>query len=288
MQKGGIRMQEKTQIILHEEKKKKRLAVYHSLCLICWIIGPLLFFYYIEAIKSYTYGDSLLYDSDFVLLCLSLFLIIAGIIFFILYRNVKKIKTYEEIERNEICRQQETVRQQQEALLFEHEQNLIKSYAKKKELAGVKEDYRILDLFRNPFFIWRCDDSLCLFPGRFDMKDQFVSYIKINDILYFTVEGQVWVENQVYGGGGGGSNIGGAIVGGLIAGAPGAIIGSRNKINDIYSQSIKHDERKTILQLKEGRFYFTLDSYEILNFIIPDKNLNYINSTAAQSLTPQK
>ena len=108
------------------------------------------------------------------------------------------------------------------------------------------------------------------------------SAIPVSDIQYFAKEGDVQYTSKISGGGGGGSSISGAIIGGLIAGDAGAIIGSRQKIEEIKTETQTFDSRKTVI-----RFYkdseirsWTFDGFEVYNYLlktIPEKDLITIN-----------
>lgn len=95
--------------------------------------------------------------------------------------------------------------------------------------------------------------------------------IEIDKIKYFIVDGQKRYETKIKGGG---SNLGGALVGGAIAGDVGAIIGSRKKIE---SEEVEHDERKIVLvyekndKLIKEKFVYS-DYIDVFEQLIPEKN----------------
>lgn len=102
--------------------------------------------------------------------------------------------------------------------------------------------------------------------------------IDLEDILFFTKEGDVQYTTSISGGGGGGSSIGGAIVGGVIAGEAGAIIGSRKKIEEIKSVENKYDSRESVIRYKKDnkileKRYMGFEIYEFLFKYIPEKDL---------------
>lgn len=104
--------------------------------------------------------------------------------------------------------------------------------------------------------------------------------IPIERIKYYELQGEIVNENRITGGGG--SNIGWAVVGGVIAGGAGAIIGSRNKIDSIKSELITHDNRATYLffndkENKKLQIIFNFNAYKTLNELIPDKAYEIIN-----------
>lgn len=112
-------------------------------------------------------------------------------------------------------------------------------------------------------------------------KDLVYKAISLDNIQYFSKDGDVKYTTTISGGGGGGSSLSGAIVGGLIAGEAGAIIGSRQKINPITSKTETHSTTKTILK------YFDGDELVVLTFVghgmynyllktIPEKDLESV------------
>lgn len=129
-------------------------------------------------------------------------------------------------------------------------------------------------------FIWRDENSLHLLPVlEYDNFSTENSYKKItfplSSIEYFSPQGDLSVETNVKGSGGG-SSITGAVLGGLIAGDVGAIIGSRKEVK-IETEHIKHDTRCTVLSVitLEGRkiIKFDLQALQILQYLIPEKAL---------------
>ena len=97
----------------------------------------------------------------------------------------------------------------------------------------------------------------------------------LSTIEYFSSQGDLTVETNVKGSGGG-SSITGAVLGGLIAGDVGAIIGSRKEVK-FESEHIKHDTRCTLLSVitPEGRniIKFDFQALDILQYLIPEKAL---------------
>ena len=109
-----------------------------------------------------------------------------------------------------------------------------------------------------------------------------IKRIPFNMIQYYDKEGDVQYTSHVSGGGGGGTSISGAIIGGVIAGDLGAIIGSRKKVNPITTETRTYDSRHTVL-----RYYNDLKALEVLTFTgfrvydfllntIPEKDLTTI------------
>lgn len=109
-----------------------------------------------------------------------------------------------------------------------------------------------------------------------DFKIDKIMEIDLSDILYFTKIGKEEHLSKISGGGGeiGGSNLTGAVLGGIIAGSTGAIIGSRKetKINSIETSTYTIDTRATLLKLKDKEILFNMDTYEALLKLIPSKD----------------
>ena len=106
--------------------------------------------------------------------------------------------------------------------------------------------------------------------------------IILNDIVFYSKEGDIQYTTGVAGGG---SNVsvGGAIVGGLVAGGVGMLIGGKG-VDQVYSYDIEHDMRETFIRYNvngktmERRFpYFVV--HDILFDVIPEKDLLNINTT---------
>jgi hypothetical protein len=137
-------------------------------------------------------------------------------------------------------------------------------------------------------YIWVADNTLCFFPAWQPSKtvlideNRFYSLfsIKLEDIEYFSQSGELYRENKISGGCGGGSDLSGAIVGGLLFGGAGAIVGSRKKIEGVKSELITHDKRETIISyIKDGhRKILTLaySDFYALKDLIPNKDRNIV------------
>lgn len=143
--------------------------------------------------------------------------------------------------------------------------------------------------------IWKDDNCIKL-------CDSFINYIidkenfnkivektiiSIESIKFFTRDGEYRVDNIVEGGG---VNLTGAIVGGVIAGGAGAIVGGRKKVTTTTKEI---DERKTYLYYKENneekRLVLFSESYDVLLKLIPNKDFGYIekNKIVESSNTEQ-
>jgi hypothetical protein len=109
-----------------------------------------------------------------------------------------------------------------------------------------------------------------------------VTEIGIDEIVYYRSEGSLKYEQIVSGGGGASTSYKGAIVGGLLFGATGALIGSRanETKTEISMGTVTYDDR--ILMLNILRDYhpysvsLSLDAEDILAWLIPEKQYNYV------------
>lgn len=141
--------------------------------------------------------------------------------------------------------------------------------------------YAHLENYKNKinYFIVTNDlDSLQNFNvNEYDFK---ISVIPIENIKYFAKDGDISYETQITGGGGGGSSVKGAVIGGVIAGGAGSVIGSRQKTNEIKSETLTHDTRKTILKYYENNALqsveYLIEFFDIFEELIPDKEYNIV------------
>lgn len=156
-----------------------------------------------------------------------------------------------------------------------------------------------------PTYIWKDDTSLLLFPNvstqyiDTNYERQFTNImgqtvninsaittinIPLDEIEYFTQDGELYREQVISGGGGGGSSLGGAILGGLIAGEAGAVVGSRKQTEAIKSETITHDTRHTILKLKSRSIEMDTNAFEVLNELIPEKEYSIVQELRKQNI----
>lgn len=120
-----------------------------------------------------------------------------------------------------------------------------------------------------------------LTSNQFDEIPSYERFFKLDDIKFYQTIGSVHNEQTISGGGGGGSSLKGAIVGGVIAGGAGAIIGSRQKVNEIKSNNYSVDDRETEITFNNGKKLCIkgLEFYTRLLDIIPEKDYeNYVKS----------
>ncbi len=130
------------------------------------------------------------------------------------------------------------------------------------------------------FNIWKENNSINLCKTLYannkinTIVDKYI--IPINDIKFFTRNGEYRVDNIVNGGG---VNLTGAIVGGVVAGGVGAILGGREKIKTTTKEL---DKRLTYLYYSENnenkRMVFTSRDYDILLELMPNKDIEFIEN----------
>ena len=115
-----------------------------------------------------------------------------------------------------------------------------------------------------------------------------IAEIHASEILYYKQEGSLRYEQSVSGGGGASTSYAGAFIGGLLFGAAGAIIGSRanEKPVNVSSTTITHDDRVLVLCIKRENVVYQisvdLEAEEILDWIIPEKQYDYVISRRRQ------
>lgn len=139
-------------------------------------------------------------------------------------------------------------------------------------------------------YIFKKEDSiyLCGIPSENNIIDQ--SYfnnelrefgtetILVDNVEYFRLIGE---QLAVTKGEGGGSSLGGALLGSAVAGGAGAIVASRKKTN-ISTEVL--DKRKTILVYNNPitnsveHIAFSPNAYDLFLKLIPDRELGYIQN----------
>lgn len=94
------------------------------------------------------------------------------------------------------------------------------------------------------------DNRFKVFPTAFseennetENKKIVIFDIPIDDIEYFSVVGEKYREQIISGGGSSNINIGGAVLGGIIAGDAGMILGGQRKVKEIQTKTVVHDTR---------------------------------------------
>lgn len=122
-----------------------------------------------------------------------------------------------------------------------------------------------------------------------------VDKIKMNDIEYFQEKGEVSYSANVSGGKAGDTNVGGAIVGGMLFGVAGVLvggkIGAKTKSQSIYSETIEHDNRVVVLRYRNNDGDLIDETYghayyDVFNKLIPEKEYSYVKLHKNQSTSP--
>lgn len=125
--------------------------------------------------------------------------------------------------------------------------------------------------------------------GMFGLGFLSACVIPLKNIKYFKEDGDVHAETKISGGGGGGSSLTGAVIGAVIAGSAGAIIGSRKSIDEIKSETVLNDQRTVTLYYYENEndtqmqhLVFSYDAYNIFLSLMPEKDYNFVISSAGK------
>lgn len=93
----------------------------------------------------------------------------------------------------------------------------------------------------------------------------------IDKIMFFRESGTLQYTTSVQGGG---VNVAGAVVGGMVAGTAGALIGSRQEVK---STTIEHDDRKVVLKLNDGtEKVYDYKYYNYFIKLIPEKEYSFV------------
>lgn len=104
-------------------------------------------------------------------------------------------------------------------------------------------------------------------PGKITVLERYA----VKQIMFFREVGSVQYTTSVNGGG---VNLAGAVVGGMVAGAAGAVIGSRQAVT---SSTETHDDRKVVLKLNDGREkVYDYKYYDYFIKLIPEKEYSFV------------
>ena len=124
------------------------------------------------------------------------------------------------------------------------------------------------------------DDEYWGFVQKIHPSESDMVCIPIEAIQYYQIQGQILTETHVSGGGGGGSNLKGAVIGGVLAGGVGAVVGSRQKIEPIKSWTETVDKRTVYLVYTENEQSKSIalhsSVYDYLQKKLPEKDISYI------------
>ena len=208
-------------------------------------------------------------------------IILLLIVYSILAWKVHQIReAYKTLIKNrELKKEQDRINKEKEALSVEWDKNMEKRGYSSKDYVYV--EYRNYLWVANEYLYKseNKDNYINRYLGKRDLTHE-LSYneIPVSDIQYYSKEGDVQYTTKISGGGGGGSSISGAVVGGLIAGETGAVIGSRRKIQEVTSETVKHDSRRTLIRYYKDEqinviSYIGFEVYDYLLKKIPEKDL---------------
>lgn len=127
------------------------------------------------------------------------------------------------------------------------------------------------DLINKKLIIWHEQNTINIINNDYTC-DIGKIIININNILCFSRYGDFYTSTNIKGGD---SSFSKAALGYFIAGGVGAMVASRNSVS---SETIVHDNRETIIFIKEGNeiahLFFEPDLYDYLMHIIPVKEMN--------------
>lgn len=225
-----------------------------------------------------------------------LILVITIIAAFVIGCILEKLKTYTKKYKSEMCEYNEKLkeynekRKAYEKSLKNIEDDNIKKYNIPKEILYNPITVNYIKIY--PQIDNITNDAIKMIVGvkensLFLIHEDLINClggieISINNIKSFLRQGDLYVETNISGGGGGGTSIKGAVVGEVIAGPAGAIIGSRKKNDPIKTENNVVDKRQTILEFEYNNnltyMYFDSKAYDVFMNIIPSKEINFVNS----------
>jgi len=167
--------------------------------------------------------------------------------YFPTYIENDPIKTASDYNRNEIVK-----------YLIEFKNNLRnKICSNSLEIDVVYSSEDSIQIF-SKYFIWVDNNSLVM---SLIANNSMIKEIKLDNIDFFTVDGDLIQELEISGGGGYNLSIPGVVIGGLIAGNVGAILGGRTSVKEIQSNTKTIDNRELILFYKDEN-----NQYQIIKF----------------------
>ncbi len=191
--------------------------------------------------------------------------LIGIVIIVLIVINIKPKKNNAEIQRMDIINQ--------ERKRFMEKNNIPSTtdiiYCIKENNNDIQEEIRI----------WQDTNYLNIISANYDLNNMKLKEklsIPLGNIKYYNRLGDYRVDNIVEGGG---VNLTGAIVGGVIAGGAGAIVGGRKKVTTTTKEV---DERQTYLYYLENNelkyISFNSDAYNILLKMFPLKEYSVVNN----------
>ena len=113
-------------------------------------------------------------------------------------------------------------------------------------------------------------------------KDINIFDISVDDIEYYEVIGEKYREQIISGGGSTGINIGGALLGALIAGDAGMILGGQRKVEEIQTKTVLRDTRCICINyfVNKCRYklFFPITLLDYLEDNIPEKEKDIVKT----------
>lgn len=196
---------------------------------------------------------------------------------------------------NECINQTCATKKEEADILYD---NFIKTFPDKIHPAQLLLENKAEELFcKGRVGIGVIEDTLFIFSTYNKTKEEFIQLIErerfdvnipFKNIKYYRLHGEITREQHITGGGGGGTSIAGAVIGGAIAGDAGAIIGSRKPTEEIHTYYTTEDHRKTELRYKENdkevSLMFSFSAFEFFESLFPEKNYDIVQEIKKNSI----
>lgn len=136
-----------------------------------------------------------------------------------------------------------------------------------KSLKGELVWYEFCNVQKYKINVLRGYEIIPNLPGSIRVQESY----PINQIMFFREVGSVQYTTSVSGGG---VNLAGAVVGGMVAGAAGAVIGSRQAVT---SSTKTHDDRKVVIKFIDGtEKVYDYKYYDYFIKLIPEKEYSFV------------
>lgn len=133
------------------------------------------------------------------------------------------------------------------------------------------------------YYFWKANSKINIVskPGYNGIPTTHIAmFLDIDKISYYVREGSTHLETNIKGGG---SSLGKAVVGGVIAGGAGAVVASRNKIT---SESKLVDNQKTVIVYEHNNNVVNIvlgsKAYDYLMQWIPNKEYKFVMSKTTE------
>ncbi len=202
----------------------------------------------------------------------------------------KEERLAEEAARQKQIQEQENAQRLKREAEKKQKEKLKETYeAARREYGYTKGHNGIVTLKSKKWYAFISDNHLKLFicqPQNWDIDMSKTpnwqkQAIHLDNINYFSREGQKYTETKISGGGTKSCNMVDVAIAGAIAGSTGALIAARPQNESIKSEIIRHDERRTILVYNKGRLEFAPEDYDVFMKLIPDKEFSVVQTQRA-------